>query len=811
MSNFRRRSQGSPEREAPREEYIFITQRFWLQALALLLAIAIAVGVALYTLRPPEVVPASAPTTEFSAERAMEDLKAIADHPHPVGSQEHAETREYLLGEIRALDLEPRVQTTTAVVPFPNRGFAHVSRVRNILVRLEGTADTDKAVLLSAHYDTFSGSTPSASDCGSCVVTLLETMRALETEPTLKNDVIFLFTDAEERVSAGARGFVEDDPWAEDAGMILNFEAAGSHGPAMVLATSEQNGVVVDGLLEASPRPVVNSLLPFLLGPIPGGDDMEVYKEELDAAGLDFVYFVDRSVYHTAADNLRTIDPRSVQHDGSYALSLTRHFGNISLVNLKAPDELFFTVLPGLTVHYSETWSLPLTIVLILAFLGIVVLGFVRGRLSVGKLVLGVLASVLVLIAAVVLTTLLWILVEKINPEYEAVLTLGFITYNGSTYLLAFAAFTVAITAAAFVLLGGRMGMANLAGGAMLWWVVFLVLTGLYTPDIGYLFAWPFTSGLVALGWILFSGEWAPSWLGMAVLAVATIPAVLIFVPAVFILFHAAGVALPGLPVPIVGFSMFFVALFVGLLVPQLALLARTSSRWLIPGLAALVCLVFLGVGELTAGFDAEHPKPNIVSYELDTDTKEAVWKSPGEDLDEWTSQFFSEQTRPASYATFLLPGFLDLDGIKGPAPSVGLPPPTVEPLEDTLEGGTRTLRLRVASSRGAPNAAVSVQAPGEIVAASVDGKEIERSGVPNNRRDRLAFSYAGMPEKGFELSLTVDSSEPVEVTVQDISEGLPEVSGSEVEPREPWMMPLQTQAMDPTKVKKSFVFEGRQ
>jgi hypothetical protein len=136
------------------------------------------------------------------------------------------------------------------------------------------------------------------------------------------------------------------------------------------------------------------------------------------------------------------------------------------------------------------------------------------------------------------------------------------------------------------------------------------------------------------------------------------------------------------------------------------------------------------------------------------------------------------------------------------------LPPPTVEPLEDTVEGGTRTLRLRVASSRGAPNAAVSVHAPSEIVAASVDGQEIERSGVPNNRRDRLAFSYAGVPERGFELSLTVDSSEPVEVTVEDISEGLPEVPGMEIEPREPWMMPLQTQAMDPTKVRKSFLFE---
>jgi hypothetical protein len=51
-----------------------------------MLAIAAAVGVALYTLRPPDVVPTNAPPTEFSAERAMEDLEAIADEPRPVGS-----------------------------------------------------------------------------------------------------------------------------------------------------------------------------------------------------------------------------------------------------------------------------------------------------------------------------------------------------------------------------------------------------------------------------------------------------------------------------------------------------------------------------------------------------------------------------------------------------------------------------------------------------------------------------------------------------------------------------------------------------
>lgn len=57
------------------------------------------------------------------------------------------------------------------------------------------------------------------------------------------------------------------------------------------------------------------------------------------------------------------------------------------------------------------------------------------------------------------------------------------------------------------------------------------------------------------------------------------------------------------------------------------------------------------------------------------------------------------------------------------------------------------------------------VEAPGEIVAASVDGKEIERDGVPEDLRNELSFSYAGLPKDGFELSLTMNSAGPVKVT----------------------------------------------
>ena len=54
--------------------------------------------------RPP--VPASAPPSEFSAERAMAHVEQIAQRPHPVGSADHARVRDYLVGALGALGLK---------------------------------------------------------------------------------------------------------------------------------------------------------------------------------------------------------------------------------------------------------------------------------------------------------------------------------------------------------------------------------------------------------------------------------------------------------------------------------------------------------------------------------------------------------------------------------------------------------------------------------------------------------------------------------------------------------------------------------
>ena len=78
------------------------------------LAVLCAISVLRVT-RPPSPVPATAPDTVFSAERAMRHVEAIAVRPHPMGSADHDRVRDYVMEQLTALGLKPQLQVTTAI------------------------------------------------------------------------------------------------------------------------------------------------------------------------------------------------------------------------------------------------------------------------------------------------------------------------------------------------------------------------------------------------------------------------------------------------------------------------------------------------------------------------------------------------------------------------------------------------------------------------------------------------------------------------------------------------------------------------
>ena len=143
---------------------------------ALLILIAF---LAIRSIEPPAAVDENAPATEFSAMRAMRDVREIAKKPHPLGSAENDRVREYLVGRLRELGVNPEVQTATVArhSPFGPDTWAVV---KNIVAKIPGTSPTG-AVMIVAHYDSVP-SGPGAGDNAASVAAILEAVRALKAD-----------------------------------------------------------------------------------------------------------------------------------------------------------------------------------------------------------------------------------------------------------------------------------------------------------------------------------------------------------------------------------------------------------------------------------------------------------------------------------------------------------------------------------------------------------------------------------------------------------------------------------------------------
>lgn len=772
-------------------------------ALIALLTFLIITGAALYGVvssatlygAVPEPVPASAPPTEFSSGRALEHVRVIAKEPHTMGSPENAAVRDYLVEDLSALGVEPEVQKTTAAHYLFVDGFAEAGTPENVLARLEGTNDGGKAFVLMAHYDSVS-TAPGAGDDGAGVAAMLETLRALKAGPPLKNDVIFLFTDGEERGLLGARAFVESHPWAEDVGVVLNLEARGNTGPAIMVRTNDENGWLIREFAKAAPYPFATSDTAAFYEFSGSGSDLSVFMDS-GLAGMDVAHTEGHAHYHTPLDKPEELDDRTLQHMGSYALALTRHFGNVSLDHTKAPDEVYFNVL-GFMVHYPEGWAVPLMAFVVLLFAAVAAFGFRRRRLTFGGIGLGFLALLGSMVVAALGVYLLWTPIHALHPG-----GIWALQYKALLIWTGFAGLSVAITAALYAGFRKKIQVANLAVGALLWWLLLTVATAVSFPPASYLLTWPLLFSLVGLAVFFVLGDRAASpWFPFAALTLGAIPAVFLFVPAVYSVTATQGLLLSS-AVPVFALA---IVLMLGLLIPHLDLVAK-PNRWVLPGAAAVLGMGLLLAGTLTASFDERHPRPNSILYALNADTGKAIWQSGDEEPDAWTAQFLGADAEEGSVADYLGG---EIEGLHSEAPTVELATPSIELLDDGSRDGVRTLRMRVTAPPKAN--VVVVEAGAQVVGAAVNGERLPEAtgGIPT-----WTLNYWDPPPEGVELTLEVKDSGPLTITSRAGTPGLPDIPGKTYRDRPTDTMPIAHNSPlleqdSSTVVSKSFTFAAR-
>ncbi len=752
------------------------------------LLVAAGAGVWIQTLqRPPEAVPASAPADAFSAERAMRHVVELGSAPRPLGSAAHADARRYLVDQLEGLGFETEVQEDDHVARRAVDRF-FVVRVRNVVARLSGRSSTG-ALLLAAHYDS-RPTTPGAGDALSGTAAILEAVRAAISGPPLDNDLIVLITDSEELGLNGARVFVERHRWAADVRMVVNLEARGNRGPAAMFETRAGNEEVIRALATATPYPYATSMSYEVYRRMPNDTDFSVFRDA-GVQGLNVAPTGNLAAYHTRLDSAASLDRGTLQHHGSYALGLIRHFGNSDLAAIPdadGGDAVYFNPYPWKLVVYPAERALHLAGGAALLYLVIVAVGVRRKRLAVGGVLRGLVILLISLAAAGLVGWCFWWLIRNYLPH------LLFGPY-GRPYdvelLVGSVALLVAATCGALFawLRESRGGLELWAGGWLGWSLINFALAG-FVPGASYLTTWPLVGGVVGLLVLVVLSEtrWQP-----AIMAIATLPTVILWVPTTWAVAEALTLAAAAAIGVACGLVLTTVAPLLGTL--HRATGGKTSTILMLTGVGILVWVA------ARSEPSAATPAVDTLAYAVDTDTGEAWWASFDPAPDAWTSQVLGEVAEQDwAPAAFALP---DTQVLVTGADPVELPAPIVRTLSDSRADGRRVEGV-VSSTRGAAVLRIRAEASVPLHAVSIEGERFELAGDPEAEGLGLVWITAyGFGSEELRVGFEVADAWPIELGVVDQSWGF-DALPSPPSPRPDNLIPSPTWRTDSVYVHRS-------
>jgi MFS family permease len=585
--------------------------------------------------------------------------------------------------------------------------------------------------------------------------------------------------------------------------LALNFDSGGGSGIVYTYETSPGNAGIIKEYAKAVPYPAASSMMYEVYRTMPNDSDFTLLKQA-GVPGFNFAHLASKSRYHTLMDNPDNLDRRSLQHHGYNALSLVRHFGDLDLSNLRRDGNLvYFGIVNKGLLYYPEAWTLPLAILTALIFIGLAVFGRRRGKVSLAGLLLGALAFLLNVLLSVGTVWLVWRGLIRVYPQYGAVVDL----HNGFFYWLGFIILTLAITTALNNLFRRYLRLAELAMGALLWWMIPTVLVSQIMPGVSYWLQWPLLFSLIGLGLLLFLPEQEiASWRRIALLAGAVLPALLVFAWSIYAFYLTLGTGLIIVPVLVM-------ALMLGLFIPHFDLWARPYP-WALPATAGFVAAAALIAGSLTAMPDAASPQADSIFYALNADTGQALWISEDPQPDVWTSRFLGTAFRRRELPE-LFPHLSD-KFLFAPAPSLNLTAPQVKLLSDRSAGDTRRLRLHITTPGQVPWVEVSIGSNSPISAITLAGRHIAyENDLAESRLNGFVktFQYWVPPAKGFDFVVEVSPPADVKVFVRNYGFGLPQIPGFSYHPRPADRMPLARQFLPKNKtdtilVTKTFVFD---
>ena len=737
-----------------------------------LVLIALLFGI-FFFMMPQSYDQTEAPLSEFSTKRALSIVKEISKKPHFVGSKNHEVIANYLQKELQDLGLETSVQEG-----FTMTEKGTLVKSKNIVARLKGSKN-NKALLLLSHYDSAPHSySKGASDDASGIATILESIRAfLHNKTPHKNDIIILFTDAEELGLSGAALFVTEHKLAKEVGLVLNFEARGSSGPSyMLMETNDGNAKMVDAFQDGNVSyPVSNSLMYSIYKMLPNDTDLTVFREEGKIQGFNFAFIDSHFNYHTGQDNYENLDPKTLAHQGSYLFPLLNYFSNADLTDFNSADNKVYFNVPFSFVSYPFGWIAPMLIVAFGLFLLFVFVGLGKRALHLDEIIKGFVPLFGSLVTAGLVTYIGWKMLLSFYPQYNDILH-GF-TYNGHDYIYAFVSLTLAICFLFYQNNGKRNPEMDQMVAPLFVWLLINLGIAIKLQGAGFLII-PVIASSLMLGFYILTQK--SSWVLNCLLA---IPTLMILVP--FIQMFPIGLGLK-----ILFGSAILTVLTFTLLLPVFGSYAK-KGIWAI--VFILVSIGFFIKAHLFSDYTNEKAKPNSLVYILDADANKANWVTYDSYLDEWTKIYLGENPKSATAlnSNKLYSKYGSQYTFMTEAPLKKIPKPTIEFLRDSVKGNQHFYKIRITPNRSVNRYDIFVNNNIQINNLKANGvQSIDfKSNIASKTKGKL-LTYYVVDNLPLEIEFSTLNTQNLDLNLLESSFDLLANSLLKMTQREPGMIP---------------------
>ena len=723
----------------------------------------------------PQTVSNSEKLSEFSTNRALRVVKTISAKPHFIGSSYHDNIANYLFNELKKLGLE-----TTFEEGFTLTEWGNLAKSKNIIAKIKGT-NSSKTLLLLSHYDSAPHSfSHGASDDAVGIATILESVRAfLNNNTNHKNDIIILFTDAEELGLNGAALFVTKNKLCKEVGLAINFEARGTSGPSfMLMEVNKGNAKMVAGFANANPAfPASNSLMYSIYKMLPNDTDLTVFREHGQVQGFNFAFIDDHFNYHTQQDDVAHLNLNSLSHQGSYCVPMLKYFSNADLKNLDSDDDfVYFSSLFGF-FSYPFSWVLPMCILTLALFGFLVFLGIGKRLINLIDVAKGFLLFLIAIAVASSVTYYGWNLLLKIYPQYNDLIN-GF-TYNGHDYIAFFMLLTVSISLLIYSRFATSKNVNSYAVAPLFIWIIVNFGIAFNLPGAGFLIL-PLLSSLLLFGIFIFTQK--NYWFLNLVFA---IPTLVLLVP--FLQLFPVGLGLKIM----FGSSILLVLIF-GLLMPIFGSFAN-KSRWSLVFL--LLAFLVFAKAHCNSDYEPGKAKPNSLLYVYDADANKAIWTTYDKNLDEFTKKYLGDNPKPATeFKNFpLFSKYNSSFTYSTDAEIKGITSPNIEYLKDSISRNFRFLKIKISPTRKVNRYDIFANENMNFFNFKANGvQNIEQKGKQLNRNGKKILSYYVVDNIPLEIEFAINTSTILDMDLMESSFDLMTTPEFNIEKRKPWMMPTQ-------------------